>query len=157
MTTTHLGNDFHLYELKWTPNEIVLSLDGQVYGTININLRTSALKSNIKKASEWNANNLLAPFDKEVFILILIIKYVCINCNDEFHLLLFQHFIAIGVSVGGIKYFHDSVLDGITKVKKPWKNSDPRGERLFYMNKASWYSTWKSPALEVDYLKIYSI
>lgn len=79
MTTTHLGNDFHLYELKWTPSEIVLSLDGQIYGTININLRASALKSNIKKASEWNANNLLAPFDKEVFILILHIK-----CNDEF-------------------------------------------------------------------------
>ncbi|CAO1390700.1 unnamed protein product [Diamesa hyperborea] len=132
LTTTHLGKDFHLYELKWTPNEIVLSLDGQVYGTININLRTSALKSNIKKASQWNADNLLAPFDKE-------------------------HFIAIGVSVGGGKYFHDSVLDGITKMKKPWKNSDPRGERLFYINRDSWYSTWNSPTLEVDYIKIYSI
>lgn len=59
----HLGTDFHVYELMWTPSEISLFIDGINYGSLNSNLRESAMSAKIKSAVNW-ANN--GPFDKEV-------------------------------------------------------------------------------------------
>lgn len=65
---SHLGNDFHIYELLWTPEEISLSIDGIKYGSLSTNLRESALAAKIKSAINW-ANN--GPFDKEVNAILL--------------------------------------------------------------------------------------
>lgn len=59
----HLGNSFHVYELVWTPSEVSLLIDGINYGSLNFNLRESAMAAKIKSAVNW-ANN--GPFDKEV-------------------------------------------------------------------------------------------
>lgn len=60
---SHLGNDFHIYELLWTPSEISLFIDGISYGSLNSNLRESAMAAKIKSAVNWSNNG---PFDKEV-------------------------------------------------------------------------------------------
>jgi Glycosyl hydrolases family 16 len=60
---SHLGDDFHIYELVWGPKEITLSIDGINYGSLNSNFRESAVQAKIKSAVNWDKN---APFDKEV-------------------------------------------------------------------------------------------
>lgn len=59
----HLGNDFHKYELVWTPKEISFFIDGINYGSLNSNLRESAMAEKIKSSVNWSNNG---PFDKEV-------------------------------------------------------------------------------------------
>ncbi|KAG5679686.1 hypothetical protein PVAND_009239 [Polypedilum vanderplanki] len=129
---THLGNDFHIYELLWTPTEISLSIDGIKYGSLSSNLRDSAMVAKIKSAVNW-ANN--GPFDRE-------------------------HFLSINLGAGSVKNFYsinNTLVNGAEFEPKPWSDTDPRAERSFYMAHDKWYPTWKKPSLEVDYIKIYSV
>lgn len=61
----HLGNGFHKYELVWTPKEISFFIDGINYGSLNSNLRESAMAEKIKSAVNWGSNG---PFDREVSV-----------------------------------------------------------------------------------------
>ncbi|XP_070491505.1 beta-1,3-glucan-binding protein-like isoform X2 [Chironomus tepperi] len=129
---THLGNDFHIYELLWTPSEISLSIDGIKYGSLSTNLRESAMAAKIKSAVNW-ANN--GPFDKE-------------------------HFISINLAVGSVKNFYSynsTLLNGNALEPKPWNDTDPRAQLSFYLAHDKWYQTWKRPSLDVDYIKIYAV
>jgi hypothetical protein len=63
LAESHLGNDFHIYELLWMPSGISLSIDGINYGSLGSALRESAMTAKIKSAVNWASNG---PFDKEV-------------------------------------------------------------------------------------------
>ncbi|CRK97738.1 CLUMA_CG011118, isoform A [Clunio marinus] len=128
----HLGNEFHVYELLWTPSQISLSIDGKSYGSLQSTLRESAIEAKIKSAVNW-ANN--GPFDKE-------------------------HFLSIMVAAGSVKNFYSinsSMVNGAEQKEKPWSDTDPRAEYSFYLARDKWYPTWIKPTLEVDYIKIFSV
>jgi hypothetical protein len=71
--------------------------------------------------------------------------------------LYFQLSLGIGLGVGGMNYFKDTLKNGAQKKAKPWYNTDPRGEFKFYMDRNNWLPTWTSPSLEIDYIKVYSL
>ncbi|XP_050351738.1 beta-1,3-glucan-binding protein 2-like isoform X2 [Nymphalis io] len=59
-------------------------------------------------------------------------------------------YISLGVRVGGINDFEDSPL-------KPWKNSNSKAMYKFWLSTLSWYSSWTSPELVVDYVHVYAL
>ncbi|ETN65516.1 Gram negative binding protein subgroup A [Anopheles darlingi] len=122
----HFGDAFHVYGLIWTPDQIAVTVDGFQYGTIKTNLRQFAHQRNLTQANLWNAERPLAPFDREFFL-------------------------SLGVGVGGVKDFPDPSVTGPSRVAKPWRNTSPKAEYLFYQNRNTWYRTWTEPELTVDY------
>lgn len=59
--------------------------------------------------------------------------------------------IVLGVGVGG-----QSISDTIEN--KPYKNKDPKNQRIFYKTKDTWHNTWNSDSqLIVDYIRVYSL
>ncbi|XP_055376281.1 beta-1,3-glucan-binding protein 2-like [Condylostylus longicornis] len=135
MQEKHYGEDFHIYALVWTENNIELYVDDIKYGTIEKGLwhkiqGKPSILSNIKdgRVNYWSsAGNLMAPFDKEFVI-------------------------SLGVSVGGMGDFPDDI-------KKPWTNNDIKAEIMFYKDKKNWKKSWddNKPALIVDYVRVYSV
>lgn len=62
-----------------------------------------------------------------------------------------QMYITLGVGVGGHS-FSDTIEN------KPYKNKDPKNQRIFYQMKDKWHATWNADSqLIVDYVKVYSI
>ncbi|XP_018335440.1 beta-1,3-glucan-binding protein-like [Agrilus planipennis] len=123
-------NEFHVYEMKWTPDGISVSVDGENYGNIYPPQGGFAQDANTigiasETAERWRSGSKMAPFDKEMYLV-------------------------IGVGVGGL-CFPDSDT-------KPWKNNDPKNQRNFYKAMDQWYSTWgNDSALIVDYIKIFAV
>lgn len=64
-TSQHWGNQFHVYELVWTDNNITLAVDGQVYGLIDGGFKNDKRLANIEARQRWG-EGWMAPFDKEV-------------------------------------------------------------------------------------------
>lgn len=122
----HLGNDFHIYELTWTPTEISLFIDGINYGSLNSNLRESAIAAKIKSAVNW-ANN--GPFNEEVSaIRANDLKIKCHQINVIYFSLRFlhQHFLSIMVSAGSVKNFfslNSTLMNGADGEPKPWNDT----------------------------------
>jgi len=129
--TEELSNDFHVYELEWTPEFIKTKIDD------NVVLDFAFDKDLFTKGNfDENLNNpwkyetdLSAPF------------------NQEYYLIL-------NVAVGGTnEYFPDG------KCGKPWTNDDPHSVNAFYNAKDTWFNTWNYPAsndaaMKVDYIKV---
>jgi hypothetical protein len=117
---THLGNDFHIYELLWTPTEITLSIDGVAYGSLSSNLRESAMVAKIKSAVNW-ANN--GPFDKEVGAAAEAVGWMSRVITFALH---FQHFLSINVAAGSVKNFYSingTLANGAGGEAKPWSDT----------------------------------
>lgn len=66
LQTEHLGNNYHIYTLQWTDQEITLALDNIVYGTIRGGFKEFGASNNISHASQWTNGGFMAPFDREV-------------------------------------------------------------------------------------------
>uniref|UniRef100_A0AAG5DBC2 GH16 domain-containing protein n=1 Tax=Anopheles atroparvus TaxID=41427 RepID=A0AAG5DBC2_ANOAO len=128
----HFGDQFHVYGLMWTPDQISLTIDGFQYGTLRTNFRQHGHQRNLTQANLWNVNAPLAPFDREFYV-------------------------ALGVGVGGVKDFPDRCLTGPSKIAKPWNNTSPKAEYFFYQTRNSWYRTWTEPELTVDYVRVYAL
>uniref|UniRef100_A0A9I3CJN8 GH16 domain-containing protein n=1 Tax=Anopheles culicifacies TaxID=139723 RepID=A0A9I3CJN8_9DIPT len=128
----HFGDQFHVYGLVWTPEQILLTVDGFQYGTVRTNFRQHAQQHNLTQANLWNENVPLAPFDREFYI-------------------------SLGVGVGGIKDFPDHSQTGPAKSAKPWNNTSPKAEYFFYQNRNTWYRTWTEPELTIDYVRVYAL
>lgn len=62
----HFGDQFHVYGLVWTPEQILLTVDGFQYGALRTNFRQHAQQHNLTQANLWSADAPLAPFDREV-------------------------------------------------------------------------------------------
>uniref|UniRef100_A0A182YJJ4 Uncharacterized protein n=1 Tax=Anopheles stephensi TaxID=30069 RepID=A0A182YJJ4_ANOST len=128
----HFGDQFHVYGLVWTPEQILLTVDGFQYGTLRPNFRQHAQQHNLTQANLWNAESPLAPFDREFYI-------------------------SVGVGVGGVKDFPDQSQTGPSKSPKPWNNTSPKAEFFFYQNRNTWYRTWTEPELTIDYVRVYAL
>ncbi|XP_049297504.1 gram-negative bacteria-binding protein 1-like [Anopheles funestus] len=128
----HFGDQFHVYGLVWTPEQILLTIDGFQYGAVRTNFRQHAQQHNLTQANLWNAEAPLAPFDREFYV-------------------------SLGVGVGGVKDFPDLSQTGPSKSAKPWNNTSPKAEYFFYQNRNTWYRTWTEPELTIDYVRVYAL
>jgi len=111
-----------------------LAVDGEQYAKINGGFRDNKyLLENVRdeRITYWKTGNSMAPFDSEFDV-------------------------SFGVSVGGMTDFPDDVIND-SGDPKPWENYDPKAEIDFLINEKKWAKTWKSPALKIDYVRIYSV
>jgi len=131
-----LGDDFHTFSLEWRPDEIILSVENQIYCRVNPQqgFFTAFLKNGNYEnnyAALWSKEGKMAPFDK------------------EFHL-------TFGVGVGGLNDFVDNSHQGLPR--KPWKNTQVKAMKFFWdaMKPISDWPSEKS-GLVIDYVKVYSL
>nr|ACI32830.1 beta-1,3-glucan recognition protein 3 [Delias nigrina] len=129
------GDEFHEYALTWTPEEIVLKVDGEEWGRYTPG--ATGLRSWLPAScrGDWfellNNGGIMAPFD------------------DHFY-------ITLGVAVGGIVEFTDGLSTG-EKIPKPWRNRGRKASFSFWQDKENWYPTWTDPDLVVDYVKVIAL
>ncbi|CAG9855842.1 unnamed protein product [Phyllotreta striolata] len=124
------ADDFHNFQLKWTPDEFVVSVDGTEYGRIEPpkeGFVSLANELKIDNSGDWINGSPLAPFDKEM----------CLE---------------VGVGVGGFSF--DDRSDGT----KPWRNRERLQVKKFYDDRAQWLPTWKKgSSMIIDYIKIWAL
>ncbi|XP_057667244.1 uncharacterized protein LOC130900563 [Diorhabda carinulata] len=131
-TTRNMGwsNEFHRFGVTWKEDEIILTVNDKVYGTIVPpagGFSTLASMLEIKNGDRLKYGSVLAPFDKEMYI-------------------------SVGVGAGG--FIFDDRADGT----KPWKNGERLSTKKFHMAQPIWSSTWnKYSALLVTSIKVWSI
>ncbi|XP_050515652.1 beta-1,3-glucan-binding protein-like [Diabrotica virgifera virgifera] len=131
------NQEFHKYQLEWTPDYIKFSIDDKEVGTIVppsggfwqlADLTSTGLQN------PWKNGTKMAPFDQ------------------EFHLL-------INVAVGGLSYFPDNAVN--TPGKKPWTNTSPYAPATFWNARNEWLPTWKMETdeshLKIDYVKVWAL
>lgn len=130
ISAKHWSDDYHLYELEWTPTSIIVKVDGEEYGS-NEN-PAAAHRAEIFKNSVDRWTGLNAPFDK-------------------------PRYLSLGVAVGGHGEFADNSMSGIHP--KPWRNVESKALLNFYSAKDAWIGTWTgdAPTLKVDYVKIWAL
>ncbi|XP_068142004.1 gram-negative bacteria-binding protein 1 isoform X2 [Drosophila tropicalis] len=63
-------------------------------------------------------------------------------------------YLTLGVSVGGFGDFVDNLRT--SNYEKPWRNAHPQAKLQFWQSKDLWQSTWKSPKLVIDYVRVYA-
>ncbi|CAG9088920.1 unnamed protein product [Plutella xylostella] len=129
LTTEEWGKDFHTYSLKWTPDLIVLKVDGTEWsryspsdkgmvGLLPESCQTSAVR--------YQAGNKMAPFDQEFTL-------------------------SLGLAAGGVTEFPDLP-------QKPWRDSASKAKLHFWQALDSWYQTWGHNArLVVNYVKVTAV
>ncbi|XP_047534473.1 beta-1,3-glucan-binding protein-like [Vanessa atalanta] len=127
------GDDFHVYSARWEPERIILSVDGEEWARIEP--AASGLQGRFARTCDLPRTLLsrgtnMAPFD------------------DHF-------FITLGVAAGGITEFRDDLTSAGRP--KPWRNSGRKASLRFWQDMSSWYSTWRQPALIIDYVKVRAI
>ncbi|XP_052741806.1 beta-1,3-glucan-binding protein-like isoform X2 [Bicyclus anynana] len=124
------GDDFHVYSVRWTPDVITLSVDGEEWARFAASgdsLKDQFPPSCDVARSALTTGSKLAPFD--------------------------DHFvITLGIAAGGITEFPDDATSG--GKPKPWKNTSRKASLRFWQDIASWIETWRQPALIVDYVTV---
>lgn len=133
-TPFNLTNDFHTYQMLWTPDAISFIVDGREYCRYEIHNEDQAFR-NFQKNHKYLPNqqslktgSLWAPFDQEFSLV-------------------------IGLGIGGHNDFHD----GQWSQKKPWGNSQPKAMLEFrnaYINNDNWL---REAEFQVEYIRIYSV
>ncbi|CAH2237569.1 beta-1,3-glucan-binding protein-like [Pararge aegeria] len=124
------GDDYHIYAVRWTPDEITLLVDGEEWTRITPS--SNSLKDLFSTSCDIPRSVLatgskLAPFD--------------------------DHFVlSLGVAAGGITEFPDGVTSA--GKPKPWQNTSRKASLRFWQDIASWIETWRQPALLVDYVTV---
>lgn len=131
--------NFHVYSLTWTPDDMTFKVDGQTLGVLSPppggyrNLPTFTGSHDIP----WGQGTKLAPFDKEFYL-------------------------SLGLGVGGIQDFPDNCTTGLQQGglhPKPWKNTSPKAMLQFWRDKENWRQSWSSgnSDLQVDYVKVWAL
>ncbi|CAH0730014.1 unnamed protein product, partial [Brenthis ino] len=121
------NKDFHNYTLVWRPNGIQMYVDGELYGDVT------------PGEGFYSSGR-----DHAVPHAAMWLKGSVMAPLDQFF------YISLGVRVGGIHDFADSS-------DKPWKNRNSKATLKFWETKDSWYPTWISPELIVDFVKVYAL
>ncbi|XP_050666390.1 beta-1,3-glucan-binding protein-like isoform X1 [Leptidea sinapis] len=130
------GDDFHVYMLKWTPEEILLEVDGEEWGRYVPG--ASGLRSWLPKScrGSWfellTGGEILAPFDDHMYI-------------------------TLGVAVGGITEFADGLTNNDRTHSKPWRNRGKKASLSFWQDREYWLPTWTQPDLLIDYVKVVAL
>ncbi|XP_068618298.1 beta-1,3-glucan-binding protein-like [Battus philenor] len=125
------GNDFHIYTVRWAPERITFTVDGEEW--LRVEPAAGRLQGRFNRICDiprpfLSQGSPMAPFD------------------DHFQLVL-------GVAAGGITEFKDGVItsDG---VPKPWSNRKRKASYNFWRDLPAWLPTWRNPALVIDYVKV---
>lgn len=130
--------DFHNYQMEWTPNDIIFSIDDKVIGAISPPEGGFWELGKFSKEGVENpwrgSKSKMAPFD------------------DEFYLIL-------NLAVGSTSFFSDSATN--YPEKKPWMNNSTSPLKDFWENKGQWLKSWNmqsdSSHLIVDYVRVWAI
>ncbi|XP_049808336.1 beta-1,3-glucan-binding protein-like [Schistocerca nitens] len=128
------ADDFHLYGMVWTRNSISFTIDHQLIGSISAPAggfwRLGGFEQNPGGNNIWRAGDVLAPFDKEFFII-------------------------MNVAVGG-KFFPDGWRN--FPRPKPWNWTSAAPMRDFWERRHWWQPTWRGEdaALRVDYVRVFA-
>lgn len=133
------NNDFHKYQMSWSPKGITFSIDDVESGVVDVgqgfwNRGGFSDKNNID--NPWRSGTIMAPFDKEFYMV-------------------------MNLAVGGIAYFPD---DAENEGGKPWNNHSPQPSTDFWNGRNQWLPTWnldkdysKDASMQVDYIKIWAL
>ncbi|XP_061710918.1 uncharacterized protein LOC133520493 [Cydia pomonella] len=122
------GDDFHVYSVKWTPESLIMSVDGEEYGRIEPG--RDGLRASLPKICAGPQQSGMAPFD------------------DHFY-------ITLGLAVGGHTEFPDACVS--KDHKKPWKDRASKATLNFWNDIDTWHDTWELPKLLVDYVKVVAL
>nr|XP_008191497.1 PREDICTED: beta-1,3-glucan-binding protein isoform X2 [Tribolium castaneum] len=126
------SDDYHKFTAVWKPDQITLSVDDQVYGYI-----------------EPPRGGFVSDFQNLGLDFEIVERW---RNGTSFAPFDKEMYLSIGVGVGG--HCFEDRSDG----SKPWKNSDPKGQKNFYKASAQWLPTWdNSSVLKVDYVKIWAL
>lgn len=145
------SNDFHRYQMEWTPEKIVFSVDDVEIGTVianagfwdrgNFDINAPGLQN------PWIQSTKMAPFDQEVRNALGNFRS---NCEFSF-----QFFIILNLAVGGNTNFPD---DSVNPGDKPWLNTSPTSMTSFWEGKNQWLPTWNvetsDAAFVIDYVRV---
>lgn len=129
-------NAFHNYQVTWTPENIVFSIDDEVIGTVAPPAGGFWELGNLDQTgvdNPWKRNSKMAPFDSEFYLI-------------------------LNLAVGGTAYFPDGAVN---PGGKPWLNTSPRAAADFWEGRNAWLPTWNnqdgSSHLQVDYVKVWAL
>lgn len=133
-------NDYHLYQLEWTPEHLRFKIDDKETGTIKGPFWELGKFDERAPGTEnpWRtAKTTQAPFDQEFYLI-------------------------MNLAVGGTNgYFPD---DAQGPYGKPWSNQSPVAFTEFWNNRGAWLPSWaletdfsKKASLKVDYVKIWAL
>lgn len=99
--------EFHIYELLWTPTNVTFSVDGEVLGIVAPlvgGFWEMGGFANSHLDNPWIGGTRMAPFDQEFYLI-------------------------INLAVGGVGYFPDDADNG--NGRKPWSNKSKMVNLLF--------------------------
>lgn len=94
--------DFHIYELLWTPDNITISVDREVLGSVvpsDGGFWEMGDFTNTTYDNPWAGGSKMAPFDQEFYLI-------------------------INLAVGGVGFFPDDADNA--NGKKPWSNKSKK-------------------------------
>lgn len=128
------SNDFHRYQMEWSPEKLIFSVDDVEIGAVianagfwdrgNFDINAPGLQN------PWIQSTKMAPFDQEFYIVLNLA--VCGNSN----------------------FPDDSVNPG----GKPWMNTSPTSMTSFWEGKNQWLPTWNvensDAAFVIDYVRV---
>ncbi|XP_075224691.1 beta-1,3-glucan-binding protein-like [Lycorma delicatula] len=67
-----------------------------------------------------------------------------------------EHFIMIGLHVGGLEDFPDGITNN--GAAKPWRNDQTDRKLNFYRDTVNWHRTWNEETkLQIEYIKVWAI
>ncbi|XP_059057977.1 beta-1,3-glucan-binding protein-like [Achroia grisella] len=129
------GDDFHEYSLRWSPDRIILLVDGVEWARVEP--AASGLAGRLPRSCLHVPRTLLAlgtrmaPFDEPFYL-------------------------TLGVSAGGISEFEDNLTSN-GGWPKPWRNGARKAMMNFWNDLNAWYPTWSQSELLVDYVKVVAL
>ncbi|KAK6168499.1 hypothetical protein SNE40_021019 [Patella caerulea] len=121
---------FHDYKLDWSPDHIILYVDGDVVTRMDIPDGSTVWDHyNLKGNNPWTHGTKIAPFDHEFYMI-------------------------LNVAVGGI-YSMFGDYDTQYAYPKPWHNTDKDPLKNFWEARHNWLPTWHGDdvAMIVDYVE----
>ncbi|XP_072947824.1 beta-1,3-glucan-binding protein-like [Epargyreus clarus] len=121
------NKDFHNYTMIWKPDGIDLFVDGEKYGTVDPGEGFAA-----------SGRQHLVPHAA------LWSRGTLMAPLDE------MFYVSIGLRVGGVHDFPDGP-------EKPWKNKSRKGMVSFWYHMEDWISSWYTPEMKVDYVRVYAL
>lgn len=133
------NEDFHLYKMIWTTEQIQFFIDGELTGTVKPGPGGFWARGGFSYTgleNPWlNASNfIMAPFDNEFGII-------------------------LSLGIGGNAVFRDSYVNG--NGQKPWVNNSGRSMADFWIGKSQWSSRWQMNTdqshLQVDYVRVWAL
>lgn len=133
------NEDFHNFQMEWSPDRIKFSVDNAPMGTVEVNKGFWDRGNFANRGAEnpWKNAGKAAPFDQEFYFI-------------------------FNLAIGGVNYFPDGAQNG--NGPKPWSNVSPHAARDFWRGKNNWLPTWKlnenhskEASIQVDYVRVWAI